>query len=221
MNSSKLVRCAECGHSISSSASQCPKCNDKQPFVNVCAFCDQEFKDRRTESIALPNLRNIHRYGLDIPLLYYHHKCIGSILPKTKCRDCGNVIDIRSEFQKNIDRKTHLYDKFSCPDCGCQNPFDDHFSNIRCDSCGLPIYKLIHKKISSRRNSNSLDKLRQYYFHSACCNTETAKQITQYCNEWRIQLRSAILVIMRPLAKFQQKRPHGAFCNSGFSGDGG
>jgi beta-glucuronidase len=39
--------------------------------------------------------------------------------------------------------------------------------------------------------------------------------------QWRIQLRSAILVIMRPLAKCQQKRPHGVFCNSGFSeGDG-
>jgi hypothetical protein len=38
-------------------------------------------------------------------------------------------------------------------------------------------------------------------------------EVQRYQIEGRIQLRSAILVIMRPLAKYQQKRPNGVFCN--------
>jgi hypothetical protein len=36
--------------------------------------------------------------------------------------------------------------------------------------------------------------------------------------EWRIQPRSAILVIMRPLATYQQKRPNGCFVIKRFAG---
>jgi len=103
-----LLQCIECGGTVSSQASQCPRCSTKYPFGVKCTVCCKALK--RSEALKL--VRDFGETGQPDIVRFFHHSCykqvsqvrIGS--SRTSCPVCKQAIEFDTSSSVN------------CPNCG-------------------------------------------------------------------------------------------------------
>jgi len=119
-----LVKCIDCGHSISRSAHRCPKCNSGIPHGVQCCFCKALLKSGDA----------IHWRSY-----YSHRECFETLFavpPDLACPDCGHTFPftwLLDEGAQQLDPGP-LVRLRPCPECGHDNPLG---GVSRCAFCYL------------------------------------------------------------------------------------
>lgn len=159
-----LIKCYDCGHTISDSAIPCPRCRTISVRGVQCEICNERM--RESESIFRP-------MGYGFGQRQVHHKC-GRILfgYGGQCRECSRNI-WASSFWQNRTWTGSLRSAISdleavamrhrrspwewatdwgiphpreCSNCGVYDPL--RFKGI-CATCRLPIYEQLHPTAKS------------------------------------------------------------------------
>jgi hypothetical protein len=144
-----LIKCFDCGASISESARQCPKCGSYNVKGVQCVICGKRMK--ASES-AMRHTTQRHTH--------MHNRCGASLFDnRGHCRECGRTIwggwgsdwvsDLMHIFL-SISAESQSGDSYSgpkggshpCRKCGVLDPLS--YRGI-CTSCGLPIFGQLHE----------------------------------------------------------------------------
>lgn len=125
-----LLQCIECGGSVSSQASQCPRCSTRYPFGVKCIVCCKILK--RSEALKL--VRDYGETNQPNVIKFFHHSCYEQVSKvrigrsRTSCPVCKHPIEFDTCSSVN------------CPNCGhhiltrLENP-----SFAPCCYCGFPL----------------------------------------------------------------------------------
>jgi len=103
-----LLQCIECGGTVSSQASQCPRCSTKYPFGVKCTVCCKAFK--RSEALKL--VRDYEKTNQPDIVRFFHHSCYKLVSQvrigrsRTSCPVCKHAIEFDTSSSVN------------CPNCG-------------------------------------------------------------------------------------------------------
>jgi ribosomal protein L40E len=153
----ELKTCANCGHRVSSTATQCPRCGSLYLFGSTCKICGRDSSEK--DGIGWPK-----QYGRDLSSLY-HHACADAVLPKFRPNCCVCGADLRPP---GGDRYGALLlrpyvspygEADPCPSCGEKRPFGFFTS---CARCG---FALPESDMSSPvKKSDGA----HHYFHQTC-----------------------------------------------------
>lgn len=128
----ELRNCANCGHAVSSSVKQCPKCHSPFVFGSVCKICGRSSTAK--DGIEWPpNSRD----GLK-PSTLYHTACADAVLPNFQphcivcgadlCPDGGN----RYSALQARPYESPYGESDPCHSCGERNPFGFLISCAKC-----------------------------------------------------------------------------------------
>lgn len=103
-----LLECIECGGTVSSKASQCPRCSTKYPLGVKCTVCCKMFK----RSEALKFVRDYGETEQPNIIRFFHHSCYKQVSQvrigrsRTSCPVCKHGIEFDTSSSVN------------CPNCG-------------------------------------------------------------------------------------------------------
>lgn len=123
MREPKLITCFDCGHALSRSALECPKCGTSWPQGINCAVCG-----RRSSVKSMVEQTSIHR------------ECIKSLftVPNwVRCSDCGASLS----HLLGDPSPWRLYSP-DCPNCGRRWVLGE---STPCAQCGLLIYAVFQR----------------------------------------------------------------------------
>ncbi len=112
-----LLQCIECGGTVSSQASQCPRCSTKYPFGVKCTVCCKALK--RSEALKL--VRDYEKTNQPDIVRFFHHSCYKLV----------------SQIRIGKSRT-------SCPVCKHAIEFDTS-SSVTCSNCGQHILTSLEK----------------------------------------------------------------------------
>jgi len=148
----ELIPCIDCGHRVSSSAFNCPKCKSPKPHGVDCLVC-------MDDGGARVSMKEVHKHphrshSLSGPY-YYHSECVRRILTiptEILCRECNTTL-FQSWNWEELCESGHE----SCKNCGMPDVFRFKGS---CLKCYLPIL------IFHRMETEYSDK-----YHESCFQT--------------------------------------------------
>jgi hypothetical protein len=175
-----LIRCIECGKSISETAAKCPHCQTDAPIGVNCGICRE--KDRASSLLAF---RAMYRQAKDIQV---HRECVESLFSENAtCWECGNAIWDGQNWHNGLRRwtlntkspnserlTTEDWPGGHCPHCGA----NDALANRGlCQACFLPAVKRLHEL------TNRKDLLYQGDYHVRCARA-LEQEITAPKKPW-------------------------------------
>ena len=155
----ELKTCVNCGHRVSSTATQCPSCDSVYLFGSTCKICGRDSSEK--DGIAWPPQ---YRSGRRLSPLY-HRSCADLVLPifRPNCYVCD--ADLRPP---GGDRYAALLARSyisphgnaaPCPSCGEKHPFGFFTSCSRCE------FALPESDMSSPVKKSDGD---HHYLHRSC-----------------------------------------------------
>jgi hypothetical protein len=145
-----LISCWDCGHYISESASQCPKCRSYNPKGVQCMICGGRMKAKDSAM----------RFDVVVGYRTHMHRRCGAKLFRHRghCNECGSVcwhgwFDWVGELGRSL-HSSGKSDSYlgpsggfnACKNCGALNPLNYMGS---CSGCSLPVYRQLHE-VSSK-----------------------------------------------------------------------
>jgi transposase-like protein len=168
-----LMTCIDCGASISTQVSTCPKCKSSHPSGVNCRVCGAgPFSAKR----MLRNRRVIAESNFDD---YYHEHCaIKLVIParSPQCPDCN-----QSYAWPKLARAMEGVGNVTCAECGrswsvqMQWPDGRELKFSFCSICGLPIYSFTGQEIIESPHNVPMFSNPCYWsaaYHPSCVTPE-------------------------------------------------
>lgn len=149
----ELTPCIDCGHRVSRSALECPKCNSPEPHGVDCLVCQDVGGSRL--SIKQVHEHPHRRHSSDRPY-YYHPDCVRRVLAIATdvfCPECSTTLSQCWKWEELCENGVE-----SCKNCGVRNVFGRKGS---CAKCRLPI--LVFHRTETARQAFSLVE-----YHESC-----------------------------------------------------
>ena len=143
-----LIKCFDCGASISESAHQCPKCRSYNVKGVKCVICGKLMKASESPMKNTPDSHWAH----------IHNRCGANLFNnRGRCRECGRTIwggwgsswssDLMLILLSVSEGSRDSYSgpkggSHACRKCGVLDPLS--YRGI-CTKCGLPIFGQLHQ----------------------------------------------------------------------------